>query len=201
MQKLSHVVKQHLIFHEEPIRLATKNLCFNSHNSVVIDEFDVEHGRARIDMVTLDPYLHGYEFKSDGDTLSRLPRQMVYFSPAFEKITIVIGYSHLYEVLDSIPNWWGILVAEKSNKGEVFFERLRDDRLNPYLCNYSLLKLLKDEELSRFANSITEINPRLNGIEELISFIVSISPTEIILQYVKHCLANRSLQNLAFAVS
>jgi hypothetical protein len=54
-------------------RLLTR---YSDHPStLILEELGLKHGAARIDIAVVNGDLHGYELKSDSDTLSRLPRQ------------------------------------------------------------------------------------------------------------------------------
>ena len=45
----------------------------NKHSSKIFEEFRVQHGMARIDFAVINSIMHGFEIKSDLDTLERLP--------------------------------------------------------------------------------------------------------------------------------
>lgn len=59
------------------IREALKRLLENRHAKDkkvrIIEELGVHHGTARIDIAVVNGIMHGYEIKSDQDTLQRLP--------------------------------------------------------------------------------------------------------------------------------
>src|SRR3972149_9340893 len=65
----------------------------------IIEELGVNHGTARIDIAVVNGIMHGYEIKSDQDTLQRLPEQMNIFNAVFNKVTLVVGKSHLYDAI------------------------------------------------------------------------------------------------------
>ena len=48
----------------------------NDSETVILEELGLKHGRARIDLVIINDRMHGYEIKSDRDTLKRLPEQV-----------------------------------------------------------------------------------------------------------------------------
>src|SRR3989338_11292875 len=77
----------------------------------IFEEFGVSHGTARIDFAIVNGVMHGYEIKSDRDTLDRLPDQMREYNAVFDKMTLVVGRHHLYEALAIIPEWCGIILA------------------------------------------------------------------------------------------
>jgi hypothetical protein len=80
----------------------------NCEDTRIINELGLENGASRVDVAVVNGILHGFEIKSDLDTLDRLPRQMEYYNRAFERMTIVVSRKFLKEVNHLIPNWWGI---------------------------------------------------------------------------------------------
>ena len=48
----------------------------DNHDTLILDELGVRHGTARIDIVVINGVMHGYEIKSDRDTLNRLPEKI-----------------------------------------------------------------------------------------------------------------------------
>lgn len=74
----------------------------------IINELGLENGSSRVDVAVVNGIIHGYEIKSDLDTLNRLPRQMEYYNRAFERMTIVVSRKYIKEVKELVPNWWGI---------------------------------------------------------------------------------------------
>ncbi|TQR17646.1 sce7726 family protein [Psychrobacillus soli] len=80
----------------------------NCDNTRIINELGLDFGAARIDVAVVNGIIHGYEIKSDLDTLYRLPRQLEYYNRAFERMTIVVSRKYLEEVKVMVPKWWGI---------------------------------------------------------------------------------------------
>ena len=74
-------------------------------------EVGIRHGAGRIDILVAGSDLHGYEIKSDRDSLRRLSRQIPLFSSVLERMTLVVGVSHEETVRRVIPPWWGLVVA------------------------------------------------------------------------------------------
>jgi hypothetical protein len=64
-------------------------------------------GVSRIDFLLVGGTLHGFEVKSDGDSLARLRDQERSYSMALEKVTLVIGNRHVDRSVRVIPTWWG----------------------------------------------------------------------------------------------
>jgi hypothetical protein len=111
----------------------------------IIEELGIHHGAARIDIAVINGLMHGYEIKSDLDTLFRLPEQIEIYNAVFDKVTLVVGKSHLFHAINIIPDWWGVLIAKNSN-GEISFNRIRDEELNRDQDSISLARLLWRKE-------------------------------------------------------
>ena len=78
-------------------------------DSLVINEFGC--AGSRVDVAVINGRLHGYEIKSDCDTLLRLESQVPAFSAVFDRITIVVGSRHVDNLSGCVPPWWGVIEA------------------------------------------------------------------------------------------
>jgi hypothetical protein len=115
----------------------------------ILDELGVNHGTARVDMAVVNGVLHGYEIKSDLDTLQRLPAQIEAYNAVFDKVTIVVGVQHLHEALELIPDWWGIGLVRQNAKGDLYLSNIREADKNPSLDSVAIARLLwRDEALA-----------------------------------------------------
>ncbi len=137
---------------DREIRGALKHRLFNDYlecpRAKIIEELGVTNGDARIDVALVHDILHGFELKSDADTLDRLPMQMKMYNLVFDKLTLVVGKSHLYDALRIVPDWWGIVLVKYSPDGEMVFCEIRKSSDNPNQDLYSFAALLwKDEAL------------------------------------------------------
>lgn len=112
------------------------------HSAEVFDELGVQHGTARIDLAVVNGVMHGYEIKSDRDTLDRLPEQMKEFNTVFDQITLVVGKKHLYNAINIVPEWWGIIVARHDENNKVIFHTIRDAGENTNQVSLSVARLL-----------------------------------------------------------
>lgn len=122
----------------------------------IVEEFGVEHGAARADVVVVNGLLHGYEIKSDRDTLSRLPEQMGAYNAVFDQVTLIVGKQHLYEAINLVPDWWGILIAKVEPDASVVFNRIREPKENFAQCNLSIARLLWRDEALRILEEACE---------------------------------------------
>ena len=125
----------------------------------IIEELGIKHGTARVDIAVVNGIMHGYEIKSDQDTLQRLPEQMDVFNSVFDKMTLVVGKNHLYQAINMVPEWWGIIVAKINENGSVIFNVIRGEEFNKNQDSVSIARLLWREE----ALKILEKNNEANG--------------------------------------
>ena len=116
------------------IRAATKKALFLQHKgdaeTVIFEELGVQHGASRIDLAVVNGELHGFELKSNRDTLARLPEQVEAYGRVFDRVTLVVGEHHLRRAVDMVPDWWGIRIA-RAERGKLGFCDLRIALGNP----------------------------------------------------------------------
>ena len=133
------------------MRVATKQALFLQHKgdaeTVIFEELGVQHGLSRIDLAVVNGELHGFELKSDRDTLSRLPEQTEAYGRVFDRLTLVVGERHVRRAIEMVPDWWGIRVA-RVESDSVHFCDLKFAMANPSLDPISVATLLwRDEAL------------------------------------------------------
>ena len=112
----------------------------------IIPELGVQHGAARIDVAVVNGILHGFEIKSDKDTLSRLLDQRDYYNHVFDQMTLVVGKTHLYAAIKLVPDWWGLDLAKKTDDGSVIFQTIREPQDNLFQDGVSIARLLWRQE-------------------------------------------------------
>ncbi len=127
------------------VRQALRLWLFQKHtgeaDTVIVDELGVCQGKVRIDLAVVNGVLHGYEIKSNRDTLRRLEGQVDLYSKVLDRATIVVGDRHLSHTLTIVPVWWGILRFDQGPKGPQF-KTVRRGRLNPQRDPRALVELL-----------------------------------------------------------
>lgn len=120
-------------------RLSQKHA--NKSRTVFIEELGLCRGQVRVDLSVVNGLLHGYEIKSDRDSLRRLNNQVELYGKVFDRATLVVGERHLAEALDNVPAWWGILLAHRSaTKPQI--KTVRSPRSNPKKDPRALVELL-----------------------------------------------------------
>ncbi len=122
----------------------------------IIEELGINHGSARADIAAVNGIMHCYEIKSDRDTLLRLPGQIKAYNAVFDRVTIVVGLSHIYEAMELIPDWWGITVAKANEAGTVVFSQIREAQLNLGRDSESIARLLWREEALRILEDMDQ---------------------------------------------
>jgi hypothetical protein len=126
-----------------------KNILRSKNNSIdlsVLDEVVIGHGITRIDLLIVNGDLHGFELKSDRDTLARLQHQVRLYNQVLNRATLVVGYHHAYEALKMVPEWWGVKLVHQGKNGAIHFQEARRPDRNPSREVLSLSKLLWREE-------------------------------------------------------
>lgn len=118
----------------------------NVPDTIVINELGLLQGLCRVDVAVLNGIIHGYEIKSDADTLERLPSQVVLYSRVLDKITLVVGEKHLENALDIIPKWWGVKIFSK-NKNITVLNNYREEKENCNVDVNSVVELLWRQEV------------------------------------------------------
>ncbi len=121
---------------DKQIRAAFKESLKNIHKeenkTKIIEELGVKHGAARVDIAVINGEIHGYELKSDLDTLYRLSEQMKVYNAVFDRITLVVGKTHVYKAIKIIPEWWGIIIAKTTESiNSIDFFNIREPDENP----------------------------------------------------------------------
>ena len=129
---------------------------------LVVEELFVDGRGARVDVAVITDSLVGFEIKSDFDNYNRLSNQVHAFNRVFEQITIVVASSHASKVDQVVPSWWGIVVADRDEKGEVQLYGIRHPTKNQLRDTYSLASLLWRDEAIDVLSSVAPSASMLN---------------------------------------
>jgi len=112
----------------------------------IIEELGIDRGDRRVDVAVVNGSLHGFEIKSDADTLDRLPGQSAAYSGALDLATLVTAPRHVEHALAVVPEWWGITLVEDLGSGWGLVP-LREAGANPSRSSGSLAQFLWRDEL------------------------------------------------------
>ncbi len=175
--------------------LKTKLLTQYSNNidTIIIEELGVNHGEVRVDLAVVNGFLNGYELKSDKDTLERLPHQVRAYNSIFDRMILVVGYRHAYAAIKSVPEWWGIKIAEKGLRGSINFHTVRRSLKNPTPDANSIIKLLWRDEAVSFLDEFSSADGlRSKPKNEIYKKITQIATLDMIRDRVRVQLKSRA---------
>ncbi|MDA8118743.1 MAG: sce7726 family protein, partial [Gammaproteobacteria bacterium] len=74
-------------------------------DTVVLDELGICRGEVRVDVAVVNGEIHGYEIKSDRDSLRRLASQVELYSKVLDQATLVAGERHFDAAAALLPEW------------------------------------------------------------------------------------------------
>lgn len=138
---------------DSDVRRAVREMLDDRHagdcDTRIVEEMGVWSGAVRVDIAVINGKLWGYELKSNSDTLERLPRQVEIYGKVFDRMTLVVGDRHSDEAIESVPYWWGCMVARMRENDLVGLRWKRRPRANPAVDPTILVQMLwKDEAVS-----------------------------------------------------
>lgn len=145
-------------------------------DTLVMDEFGLLLGDARADLVAINGAFHGYEIKSNRDTLERLPHQRTAYGLCFDTVTLVVGSKHIKSARPAVPRWWGIIEAVESPQGPALIVR-RLPKKNPTVNAESVAQLLWRDELSDVLASFG-VDPGKKTRQELWQALAALMPIQ-----------------------
>ena len=137
--------KGDIVLRDADIRPALRTNLLGKHageaDTVIIEELGVCRGRVRVDLAVVNGTLHGYEIKSDRDSLRRLATQIDFYGKVLDRATLVVGERYLPNALDVLPAWWGVLRIQEMPRRQRF-ETIRRGRKNPHRDPRALVEFL-----------------------------------------------------------
>lgn len=117
----------------------------NDSNTLIIEEFGLCQGNSRVDIAVINGTIHGYEIKSEQDTLRRLPRQKKIYNEVFDYVTIVASTHHLSKIRKQVPEWWGLKEVQCVDDN-IRLVKKRTCKKNRMVNSLALVQLLWREE-------------------------------------------------------
>ncbi|GAB5457326.1 MAG: hypothetical protein Hens3KO_03560 [Henriciella sp.] len=163
-------------------------------NSLVIDELGLAHARSRIDVAVLNGCLHGYEIKSERDTLDRLQRQLETYRRTLSRLTYVCSSKHVARTLEETPQWCGVIEAKRGQRGGVIFKTQRRTKSNPDIEPIMLAHLLWRQEairilIARGVESRQLKKPRVELYEQICEML----PVRALIQEIRLAISQRDM--------
>ena len=116
-------------------------------DALVIDELGLAHAKSRIDVAVINGCIHGYEIKSDKDTLDRLEGQIEIYRQTLQKLTIVAASRHAAAISAHVPEWCGVIEVVQGPRGGVSFDVLQKAAANPDIDPVMMAHLLWRNEV------------------------------------------------------
>lgn len=113
-----------------PLKIRLMSSHRNEPDTVILDELGLRRGEARVDVAIVNGSVHGYEIKSDRDSLQRLTGQIELYGKVLDHATLVVGGRHLDKAVKILPEWWGVIHVEAARCGPRF-KIIRRAKKNP----------------------------------------------------------------------
>ena len=160
--------------------------------TLVLEELGLKHGAARVDIVVVNGMIHGFELKSDRDTLLRLPDQVRIFSAVLDRATLVVGCRHFDKATRIVPDWWGLKLAEMRPRGAIHFSDIRRPSNNPSPEAIAIAKLLwRDEAVALLDEIATADGVRSKPRVAIYSRLAEVADLELLRSRVRRQLRHR----------
>ncbi len=160
-------------------------------DTLIKEELGLCQGFARVDIAVVNGSVHGYEIKSEQDTLARLPGQAQIYNRALDFVTIVTAPAHAKKISEVVPGWWGIWNAAECGQ-EVRLESSREASHNPHIEPFALAQLLwRGEALQALSENNLATGMRSKPREQLWRRLASELPLEKLGCIVRECLKRR----------
>ncbi len=184
--------------HDQDIRrVLRKRLaeCYGTDpDTAIIDELSIRGGRNRVDLALVNGVLHGFELKSDYDTLCRLPDQVSAYNAVCDRVTLVVAERHIKHAIEIIPDWWGVRVV-RGVRGKSECLVFRDFKLaqtNPSVNPIAVAQMLYRREASELLANVGAIDgaarmPR----RQLCRLIADKIELRLLCDYVRRCIRAR----------
>lgn len=163
-----------------------------SSKALVFDELGLMHARARIDIAVINGSIHGYEIKSEADTLRRFDRQLAIYATCLQKLTVVCAERHLTELYSLTPKWCGILLVVKGPRSGLDFISVRKPEKNPGLDKLKLAHLLWRPEVIDLLSRLDAPRALLKKSRvDMYDFVAKQMSASEIIDYVRECFISR----------
>jgi len=115
-------------------------------DTLIVGELGLCQGISRIDVAVINGFMHGYEIKSEKDSLERLPAQIEVYSKIFDRVTMVTCENHRNKVIEMMPQWWGLAIVNPGKKNKLYIEEIRKNKDNPSVDAFAIAQLIWRDE-------------------------------------------------------
>lgn len=167
--------------------LSKELMYIDDFSTIIIPEMNILNGYVRIDIAVINGLFHGYEIKSDMDTLQRLPRQAEFYGRVFDEMVLVTTPKYIEQVQNIVPSWWGIKYYDEKNE----LINIRNCSCNNNVDPYSRLTLLWKDELIELLCQYSDKKYKSKTKFALIDIILKEVPHNVILEYTREVIKLR----------
>ena len=179
----------------------THRVLLGTHNlktASMLTEFRT--GQCKADIAILNGTATVYEIKSERDSLARLTNQIQSYQRVFAKIFVIVGESHLAEVLKEAPSDVGIMSLSRRYRISTVREAIdRPDRICPLTVFESLRIAEAKDIVTRLGHTIPDV-PNTEIHCALRSIFDGFEPTELHAAMLATLKKSRSLLSLSSLV-
>lgn len=158
---------------------------------------EVRAGSSKADVVVLNGTSTAYEIKSERDSLTRLRNQICNYRRVFATVNVVVGRSHLSEVLRSVPQDVGVITLSERSQFRTEREALTvPDRTLPTM----ILDILRVGEAAEVLDRLGHEAPSVPNTRmrlELTRIYSRLDPTAVHNESVRVLKRTRSQSSLA----
>lgn len=179
----------------------THRVLLGTHNlktASMLTEFRT--GQCKADIAILNGTATVYEIKSERDSLTRLANQIQSYQRVFAKIFVIVGESHVAEVLKETPLDVGIMSLSRRYRISTVREaKDRPDRICP-LTVFESLRIAEAKEIAtRLGHAIPDV-PNTEMYYALRSIFEGFGPTDVHAAMLETLKKSRSLLSLSSLV-
>lgn len=148
-----------------------------------LEEFTFYENGTIADLLDVSDGIIGYEIKSNSDSYARLPKQIQGYNSVCREIYMVVGSLKSSSVTKHIPDFYGIMVADRKDDGSIIFNKIRESKPNPYWNHTALLMWLPSIQLKRFAKSIPSLLQAYGGKKTIVGKLLKETLIDEIVKY------------------
>jgi hypothetical protein len=122
-----------------------------------------------------------------------LPGQIAAYGAVVDRATLIAAPRHIDKAMALLPDWWGVISAERKPSGKVHFRALRPERANRGVDPLTLARLLWRPEAAGILRELGASEKLLRQPrEDLYSALVSALPRRLLASHVRHTLKVRA---------
>lgn len=131
--------------------------------TLLVQEFGILGGQRRVDIAAINGHFHGFEIKSDHDTLERLEGQSESYALVFDYLTVICSAKYLDAAAARLPQNWGLWQAFQTKSGVVATKQIRGAKLNRHTSREYIFHLLWRDEMICVLKDISAPTSVLHG--------------------------------------